>query len=99
MLVKDFKYPLLMKYFEEISAIPRKSYHEEKIADYIVAFANERGLEVYRDESHNVLINIPATKGMENCAPVLLQGHTDMVCEKNIGTEHDFLRDGLDLYV
>ena len=99
MLVKDFKYPLLMKYFEEISAIPRKSYHEEKIADYIVAFANERGIEVYRDESHNVLINIPATKGMENCAPVLLQGHTDMVCEKNIGTEHDFLRDGLDLYV
>ena len=99
MLVKDFKYPLLMKYFEEISAIPRKSYHEEKIADYLVAFAESRGLEVYRDEAHNVLINAPATKGMENSAPVMLQGHTDMVCEKNIGTEHDFMRDGLDLYV
>ena len=99
MLVKDFKYPLLMKYFEEISAIPRKSHHEEKIADYIVAFAKERNLEVYRDEAHNVLINAPATAGMESCAPVMLQGHTDMVCEKNIGTEHDFMRDGLDLYV
>ena len=99
MLVKDFKYPLLMKYFEEISAIPRKSHHEEKIADYLVAFAEARGLEVYRDEAHNVLINVPATKGMTNAEPVILQGHTDMVCEKNIGTEHDFLHDGLDLYV
>ena len=99
MLVKDFKYPLLMKYFEEISAIPRKSGHEEKIADYLVAFAEARGLDVYRDTAHNVLINIPAAKGMESAEPVLLQGHTDMVCEKNIGTEHDFLRDGLDLYV
>ena len=94
-----FRYPKLLRFFEEISAIPRESYHEEKIADYLVAFALERGLPYYRDASHNVLIEMPATKGHEDHAPLLLQGHTDMVCEKNAGVEHDFSADPLDLYV
>lgn len=75
------------------------SYHEEKIAEYLVDFAKNRGLEYYVDEAHNVLINIDATEGYENRPAVLLQGHTDMVCEKNAGVEHDFLSDGLELYV
>ena len=99
MLVENFAYPKLLKYFEEISTIPRPSYHEERIADYLVRFAEERGLECYRDELNNVLINAPATVGREGCAPILLQGHTDMVCEKNEGVDHDFFNDPLKLYV
>ena len=98
MIIKDFAYAGLMKFFEEISAIPRASYKEEKIADYLCEFAKARGLEYYRDACNNVLINAPATAGMENSPAILLQGHTDMVCEKNEGVEHDFDTDGLKLY-
>lgn len=98
MLSNGFAYPRLMKYFEKISDIPRSSYHEEKIADYLCDFARERGLEYYRDEIHNVFIKLGATAGRENEAAVLLQGHTDMVCEKNSGVEHDFLNDGIKLF-
>lgn len=87
------------RYFEEISAIPRKSFHEEKIADYLVAFAKERKLEYYRDKVNNVLIKKPATNGQENRPPILFQGHTDMVCEKDSGVEHDFLNDPLELWL
>ena len=98
MLSENFAYPQLMRYFQEISAIPRATYKEEKIADYLVAFAKERGLEVHRDAVHNVLINLPATPDCVDCEPILLQGHTDMVCEKNAGVEHDFDCDPLELY-
>ena len=98
MLCNDFKYKGLLDYFRIISDIPRPSYHEERIADYLCGFAEQRGLEYYRDENHNVLIKISGSVGRENEPAVLLQGHTDMVCEKNEGTQHDFLQDGLDLY-
>ena len=98
MLCENFAYPSLLRFFEEISAIPRPSYHEQGIADYLVDFARSRGLSVYRDGLNNVLINMPATEGREETPAVLLQGHTDMVCEKNEGCEHDFLRDRLKLY-
>ena len=89
----------LFLFFEEISAIPRMSYHEEAIADYLVAFAKARGLDHYRDTYQNVFIRMPATRGYEDHAPILLQGHTDMVCEKNGEVEHDFLKDPLKLYL
>lgn len=89
----------VFRYFEEISAIPRGSYNEQGIADYLCAFAQARGLECYRDESNNVLIKAAATPDRADRAPLLLQGHTDMVCEKNADTVHDFLHDPLDLYV
>ncbi len=92
------KYPFLLEYFEDISAIPRMSYHEEGIADFICDFAAKRGYEFYKDSANNVLVNIPATEGYEKCEPIMLQGHTDMVCEKENGVEHDFLRDGIELY-
>ena len=91
--------PLMFHYFEEISRIPRGSGNEKGIADYLVAFADARGLACYRDEENNVLIKMKATTGRESDAPVLLQGHTDMVCEKLPEVEHDFLRDPLKLYV
>jgi dipeptidase D len=90
---------VLFRYFEEISAIPRASYHEEAIADYLVRFAEERGLYCYRDELHNVLIKKPATEGQQGREPILFQGHTDMVCEKNAGVEHDFSTEGIKLWV
>ncbi|MBE6535575.1 MAG: aminoacyl-histidine dipeptidase [Ruminococcaceae bacterium] len=98
MLHDNFAYSGLMKYFEEISAIPRASYHEEKIAEYLCDFARVRGLEYYRDNTNNVLISAPASAGRENEPALLLQGHTDMVCEKNDGVMHDFDTDGLELY-
>ncbi len=97
MICKDFAYKGLMKYFEEISNIPRPTFHEEKIADYLCAFSKEQGLECYRDELNNVFIRKSGTVGRENEAPILLQGHTDMVCEKNEGVEHDFLCEGIKL--
>ena len=99
MSCNDFAYKGLWRFFEEISAVPRPSFHEEKIADYLCDFASKRGLECYRDEIHNVLIKMNGSAGRENEAAILLQGHSDMVCEKNEGTEHDFMRDGLKLYV
>ena len=98
-VVKGRKPEAFFRYFEEISAIPRESYHEEKIADYLVNFAKARGLECYRDEAHNVFIKKPATKGQENRPPILFQGHTDMVCEKDGGVKHDFFNDPLELYI
>ncbi len=86
-------------FFEEISAIPRASYNEAGVADYLVAFAKARGLYVHRDEHQNVLIKAPATKGWEHVPPMLFQGHTDMVCEKNADIEHDFSRDPIRLRV
>ncbi len=98
-LIQNREPASVFRFFEEICAIPHPSYHEEKIADYLVAFAKQRGLEYYRDQAHNVLIKAPATPGMEERAPILLQGHTDMVCEKNADVEHDFLTDPLKLYL
>ncbi len=97
-LSDNFAYPKLMKYFEEISAIPRGTYNEKGIADYLEEFAKKRGLYCYRDSYNNVLIKKEASRGREGRAPLLLQGHTDMVCEKDEGVEHDFLRDPLELY-
>ncbi len=98
MIIEKFAYSKLLKFFEEISAIPRASYKEEKIAEYLCEFAKVRGLEYYRDPANNVLINAPATSGYEECPAWLLQGHTDMVCEKNDGVEHDFDTQGIELY-
>ncbi len=98
MICKNFPYPTLMKYFEEISAIPRGSGHEEGMVAYLSRFAKERDLYVYTDDLKNVLIRMPASQGYECAPPILLQGHSDMVCEKNHGVEHNFLTDPLKLY-
>jgi dipeptidase D len=87
------------KFFEEISAIPRNSFQEQKISDYLVKFAEDRNLWCYRDGIWNVIIKKPASKGYEDHSPVILQGHTDMVCEKVPGSAHDFDTDPLELYV
>ena len=98
-IIKGYQPQKLFEYFEEICAIPHGSGNEAGIADYLVAFAMSHGLAYHRDAVNNVFIKAPATKGLEDRPAILLQGHTDMVCEKNNDTVHDFLRDGLKLFV
>ena len=81
--------------FKKICEIPRPSKHEERIADFICDFAKKHGYEPYRDEVNNVFVTIPATTGYEDVSPILLQAHTDMVCEKNADSTHDFMRDAI----
>jgi dipeptidase D len=90
---------ILWKYFFEISSIPRQSKHEEKLIRYLVDFAEKRGLKYKKDSVGNIVISKKACKGKEKSQTVVLQSHIDMVCEKNEGTKHDFLKDPLQLYV
>lgn len=89
----------VLELFEEISAIPRASGNEAAIAAWIEKFAKERGCFCLKDKSNNVFVRVPASAGRDHEAAVLLQGHTDMVCEKNSVTEHDFSSEGLKLYI
>ena len=86
-------------WFEEISRIPRGSFNEKAISDYLMAFARERGFEVKQDDSWNLAIEVPATPGYENRPKILLQAHMDMVCKKDEGFDFDFTKDPLQLYV
>ena len=86
-------------YFEEICKIPHGSGNTKEISDYLVNFAKEQGLSYYQDEANNVIIYKPGRNGGENAPVVILQGHMDMVCEKEPETEHDFTKDPLDCYV
>lgn len=98
-ILKDIDYKNIFKYFEEISAVPRGSYNNQAISDYLVDFAKKRNLYVKQDELLNVIIIKEATKGYEHCDAVILQGHMDMVCIKDSDAEHDFEKDGLKLAI
>ena len=84
-------------YFAEISKIPRASKKEKQISDWLVKFAKERKLRVIQDEHNNVIIKKKATEGYEDFSPLILQGHMDMVWEKNKDTEFDFSTQGIEL--
>ncbi len=86
-------------YFEEISQIPRGSGNEKEISDYLYNLAKSKEWEVIQDEWLNIIIKKPASKGYENAPIVMLQGHMDMVCEKNEGVEHDFEKDPIKLRI
>ena len=83
----------VLHFFREITRIPRESGHEEKMVAYLQAFAKERGLECKTDKVGNVMIAKPASKGYEDRPTVVLQGHTDMVCEKKSTSNFDFSKD------
>lgn len=87
----------VFEYFEELCAIPHGSFHTKAISDYLVQFAQKNGLRYIQDETNNVILFGDGTCGMENHAPVILQGHMDMVCEKDPECELDMNVDGLDL--
>ncbi len=98
-ILRGYEPASVLFFFEEICAIPHVSGEERAIADYIERFARARGLECYRDEVHNVFIRLPATQGHEAAPAVMLQGHTDMVGEKDPNSTHNFATDGLALRV
>jgi len=85
----------VLKWFREISAIPRGSGNEDAVSAWLEAFARARGLEAVRDEAYNVIIKKPGQNGGELSPVVILQGHSDMVCEKLPGSAHDFMRDAI----
>lgn len=97
-MLEAIDYKKIFTYFEEISKIPRGSYHNEKISEYLVNFAQEHDLAYRVDEALNVIIKKPASKDCTDNEPVMLQGHMDMVCVSTDGT-HDFLKDGLSLKI
>ena len=86
-------------YFEEICKIPHGSYQEEKLADYLIAFAKSHQLSYFSDDLHNVVIFKEAAKGYEKKESILLQAHIDMVNEKESDSNHNFNSDPLSLYV
>ena len=98
-IIEGYRHTSFFHYFEDISRIPRGSGNEGGIAAFLKAFADERGIYCVVDEYHNVFMRKGATAGYEDVAPILLQGHTDMVCEKNADSDHDFTKDPLDLYI
>lgn len=97
--LQNSKASMVFKYFEDISNIPRGSKNERKISDYLYKFAKDLGLEVIQDDGLNIIIKKPASKGYENAPTVILQGHMDMVCEKNKDTVHNFEEDPIKLIV
>lgn len=86
-------------HFEEISKIPRESNNEKAISDYLVEFGKKLNLETYQDKYYNVVLRRKATLGYENAPGIVIQGHMDMVCEKENDSNHDFKKDPIDLIV
>ncbi len=86
-------------YFEKISEIPRGSKYNTQISNYLVSFAREHQLKYKQDKYENVIIWKSASKGYEDCETVMIQGHMDMVCEKECQIKHDFTTEPLDLIV
>ncbi|UCC71389.1 MAG: aminoacyl-histidine dipeptidase [Gemmatimonadota bacterium] len=95
--IAGLKPEAVWRYFAEISRIPRGSKNEQQISDYVVGVAERLGLEAKQDGTLNVVVKKPASAGREGVPTVCLQGHLDMVCEKNKGVEHDFEKDPIEL--
>ena len=98
-MLENIKPTNVMYYFEELTKIPHGSGNMEAISDYCVAFAKAHGLAVRQDELMNVVIVKEASKGYEDAPTVILQGHLEMVCEKDADVEFDFEKDALRLAV
>ncbi len=95
----DLKPACVFEQFAKINAIPRPSKHEEKMIEYLKNFGESHGLETEVDETGNVIIRKPATKGYENKKTVILQSHMDMVCDKLVDVDFDFSKDAIQTYI
>lgn len=95
--VEGLKPALVWKYFAQIAKIPRCSKHEEAIVRYVLDTAKALGLPARKDTYNNVVVEKPASPGREGAGKIVLQGHLDMVCEKNKDTIHDFAKDPIEL--
>ena len=97
--INDLKPELLWKHFDEIRKIPHCSKHEEEIRDYIINFSKNHGLKYKQDKTGNVVLYKKASPGFEKKPTIILQGHMDMVCEKNSDIEHDFSKDAIKIKI
>lgn len=97
--IKNIKPVEVWSIFEQMTQIPRPSFHEEKIQEWAVNFGKNLGLETIKDEVGNVIIRKPATAGKENLKGVILQGHLDMVPQKNSDKQHDFVTDPIETVI
>ena len=98
-ILADLQPQAVFKYFEQICAIPHGSGNVKQISDYLCEFARERNLWFKQDESYNVIIKKPASNSESKAAPVILQGHIDMVAVKTDDKVKDMEKEGLDLYI
>ncbi|MDR0833355.1 MAG: cytosol nonspecific dipeptidase, partial [Candidatus Symbiothrix sp.] len=99
MEIKDLNPSLIWGLFDQITQVPRPSRKEGKIVEFLLDFAQKHQLEVHKDEALNVIIRKPATPGKEKLQTVILQSHTDMVCEKNNDVTFNFETDPIQTYV
>lgn len=97
-ILSHFEPQNIFGYFEALCRIPRGSGDMERISSFCMEFAEEHGLWAYRDEANNVVIKKPASGGYEKSEPVILQGHLDMVCQKDESSTINFETDGLEIY-
>jgi dipeptidase D len=97
--VRNLEPKALWNKFADLNAVPRPSKKEDRVIEFMKNFGNSLGLETFEDEIRNVIIRKPATAGMENRKPIVLQGHLDMVHQKNSDTVFDFDTQGIDMYV
>lgn len=97
--IENVKFDRIFYHFEQISKIPRGSGNEKAISDYLLDFGKSLGLECIQDAALNIIIKKAASIGYENAPAVIIQGHMDMVCEKNSDKEHDFEKDPINLVV
>ena len=95
----ELKPASVFKHFAEINKIPRPSKREEKMIEYLKNWGTSHHLDTKVDETGNVIIRKPATKGYENKPTVILQSHFDMVCDKLIDVEFDFDKDAIQTYI
>ncbi len=96
-VIEGLKPEIMWQRFYEISQVPRPSKKEEKIREYLRATLKEINIDFSEDEAGSIVARVPATKGYENAPIVVLQGHVDMVCEKNKSKKHDFENDPIQL--
>ena len=93
MTIKDLNPSIVWNNFYGLTQIPRPSKHEAKVQEYLLKWGKEHGVEVFRDDTGNIIFRAPATPGMENRRGVILQGHMDMVPQKTGDSNHNFLTD------
>jgi dipeptidase D len=97
--IRNLEPKALWNKFADLNAVPRPSKKEERVIEFMKNFGASLGLETFEDEIRNVIIRKPATQGMENRKALVLQGHLDMVHQKNSDTVFDFDTQGIDMYV
>ena len=99
MEIKNLAPELVWNIFDQITKVPRPSKKEEKIRQWLVDFAKQHNIECHLDATGNVLMRKPATPGYEDHQTIVMQGHIDMVCEKNSGVDHDFENDPIETII